>query len=67
MIYAVFRILHEDFLNLSIESMPGVDKYFVFYTDRPWGKTYQIEWKGETVNLSKQVCDPSSWRVPVGR
>ncbi len=64
MIYAFMRVLYEDYLNLAIESMPGVDRIFCFWTDKPWGRTFEIEWKGETVNLAKQVCDPSSWTDP---
>ncbi len=61
MIYAFYRLLYEDTLNLSIESIPGVDKIFVFYSDRPWGRTFSIEYGGTTWGLVRQYADPDSW------
>jgi hypothetical protein len=52
-IWAIYRIHYgTDFLKASIKSIEKhVDKIFIFYSERPWVITKNVEYKNETINF----------------
>ena len=56
MIYAVYRCLYgEDFVQESINSIiDHVDKVFVFFTNKPWGRSRFVEYNDEIVVFPKK-------------
>lgn len=53
MIYAVYRCLYgEDFIQESINSIiDHVDRVFVFYTNKPWGFSSSVVYKGKKIEF----------------
>ncbi len=56
-IYAVYRCLYgEDFIQESIAAIePYVDKVIVIWSDVPWGNVQEVQYKGDTVVIPKQI------------
>jgi len=58
-VYAVYRVLYgADFVQESIKSiLPYVDKVFVFWTNKPFGDSTSVIYKGERVQFPEKVDD----------
>lgn len=54
--YALYRCLYgEDFIQESIKSIRDhVDRVFVFWTDKAWGNTDRVTYKGEEILFPKK-------------
>jgi hypothetical protein len=65
MIDAIYRILYgEDWIVPSVKSIiHAVDRVFICWTDRPWGKATEVEYRGEKIKLPINPDQPyDGWR-----